>query len=71
MSLDGGRKGDSVAEAITRDVGKYLFFCDPRGVKWSMVASKDQIRRLDVIKNNTTILMAIPIILKIPGGKLA
>ena len=43
MSLDGGRKGDSVAEAITRDVGKYLFFCDPRGVKWSMVTSKVRI----------------------------
>ena len=49
MSLDGGRKGDSVAEAITRDVGKYLFFCDPRGVNWSMMASKDHIHRLDVI----------------------
>ena len=46
-------------------MAKYLFFS---GVKWSMVKSKDRIHRLDVIKNNATILMAISIILKIPRG---
>ena len=44
-SLDGGRKSEGVAEAIVRDVAKFLYFCNKKALEWRHVSSKEKIHR--------------------------
>ena len=48
LSLDGGRKEEGVAKAISRDVNKFLFFCHPRRLRWEYLTSRDCIHRFAI-----------------------
>ena len=51
MSLDGGRKTEGVAEAIVRDVAKYLYFANQEAVEWEHLTSKETIHRFASISH--------------------
>ena len=45
LSLDGGRKKEGVAEAIVRDVAKFLFFANKERVDWGQLALREKLHR--------------------------
>ena len=43
MSLDGKRRKEHVANAICRDVGKILHFCNPSEPTWEALTNRDKV----------------------------
>ena len=39
-SLDGKRRNEETAEAICRDISKYLFYCNELAVNWSYLKNR-------------------------------
>lgn len=41
-SLDGGNKKESTADLVTKDVSKFLYYCNPKKIDWDCFLDKSQ-----------------------------